>query len=320
LRKHANSPEGRFSDPRTFGIVQTTTSPLEDKTTIELEIHRHHFERCDSTNESAIEWLKTASSGDIGIFTTDHQLSGKGQRGARWEHGKGLDLAWTLAINWEPDTSAKLALHANVWFALNKAIALATLQTIDDALKPAASPTRIKWPNDLYVQSGKIWEKCGGILIENAWKGQHISGSVIGIGINALSSDLPRYRTSLSQVAPNIKADQFDPRILGKSLEKNVRLAIEEWKVACTFSSSAAAAYHQKMSKLFDACLLAKGIWKSYRWKNEAKVGKIAAVDGSGRCIMEWKKTEDSGSLQSIENNKQLQWSWIYDQLDAEAN
>jgi hypothetical protein len=48
-----------------------------------------------------------------------------------------------------------------------------------------------------------------------------------------------------------------------------------------------------------------------------------------GRCIVEWKTSEDSadsggkkdaGASEAIENNKQLKWSWIYQQQNERTD
>jgi BirA family biotin operon repressor/biotin-[acetyl-CoA-carboxylase] ligase len=47
-------------------------------------------------------------------------------------------------------------------------------------LKKGCEDVTIKWPNDLYHNSGKI----GGILVENQLSGNRFSSSVVGIGLN----------------------------------------------------------------------------------------------------------------------------------------
>jgi hypothetical protein len=71
-----------------------------------------------------------------------------------------------------------------------------------------------------------------------------------------------------------------------------------------------------ELNGAFDEALLAKDTWKAYRWKGVEKVGKITAVDAAGRCRMEWQPLTGSTSTESIENNKQLEWSWIAEQFD----
>jgi BirA family biotin operon repressor/biotin-[acetyl-CoA-carboxylase] ligase len=44
----------------------------------------------------------------------------------------------------------------------------------------APEPIRLKWPNDLYVEQGKL----GGILVEVRWREQSVEWVAIGLGVN----------------------------------------------------------------------------------------------------------------------------------------
>ena len=291
-----------------------------------MHIHRYHFERCKSTNDAAHDWLKTAVPGSAGIFTTTDQVEGKGQRGTAWDQEHGKDLAWSIAFCWEPQISIQIQRQPNAWFDFNKAATIAAIQTINDTLGDHRPPTCIKWPNDLFVKKGDVWSKCGGILIENTWQGQHIGSSVIGIGINALSTSLPPFRTSLAEIVPHQTGEQLQPMAIGKALENNIQLALENWRQAYTQGAEFAAAFRRETSAAFNRQLLARDEWKAYDWKNEGKFGKVLSVDDMGRCIMEWKAPEDlnlpheTGVIEAIENNKRLRWSWIYQQQDASTD
>ena len=176
------------------------------------------------------------------------------------------------------------------------------------------SEVRIKWPNDIYISSHNQWKKCGGILIENTWQGSEIGSTVIGIGINALSTELPASRTSI--VGASAPGARVDLQALAKALEENVLDALNGWQKSALQTTDATTAYLNELNRTFDAALLAKDTWKAYRWKGVEKVGKITAVDAAGRCTMEWQPLTGSTSTEAIENNKQLEWSWIAEQFD----
>ena len=97
--------------PRTFEMTPFPKQCLRKRKAITLHIHRYHFESCNSTNEAAHDWLKTALPGNVGIFTTTHQIEGKGQRGTTWDQKRGKDLAWSIAFHWEPETSNQIRKH-----------------------------------------------------------------------------------------------------------------------------------------------------------------------------------------------------------------
>ena len=276
-----------------------------------MDIHRHHFERCESTNHEANRWLKLNFNGRVAVFTAEDQFEGKGQRGSRWEQAPGLDLAWSMAIKWPKGTAAMAMKHEDAWFLINKGVTLAALETVQEALGASPSNLCIKWPNDLFVQNQEIWKKCGGILIENTWQGPSIVGTVIGIGINALSSHLTDTRTSLAEVTGQGPQTEFQPQFLAKQLEKNVLHAIHQWESSISDAAFILRQYQQELTRRFDGRLLGLCVWRVYRWKGVNRIGKITGVDQSGRCLMHWQEGEPENYIQAIDNNKQLKWSWL---------
>jgi len=102
------------------------------------------------------------------VVVANAQTAGRGQRGRAWqsEHGAGV---WLTLIERPSDASALDVLSLRVGLALAP------------ALDPfAASPVRLKWPNDLYVDGRKL----GGILIEARWREGEPDWVAIGAGIN----------------------------------------------------------------------------------------------------------------------------------------
>ena len=76
----------------------------------------------------------------------------------------------------------------------------------------AGAPVRLKWPNDLFVDGGKV---CG-ILVESRWRDQRIEWVAVGMGINvrrppdvptasALRADATRVSV-LEAIVPAIRA------------------------------------------------------------------------------------------------------------------
>jgi BirA family biotin operon repressor/biotin-[acetyl-CoA-carboxylase] ligase len=60
---------------------------------------------------------------------------------------------------------------------LSLRVGLAAARALD---RFAAEPVRVKWPNDLYVDDGKL----AGILVEARWREQAVEWVAIGLGIN----------------------------------------------------------------------------------------------------------------------------------------
>ncbi len=129
------------------------------------------FDSLPSTND----YLKQAVSDCDGlpegtvVWALD-QTNGRGQHANEWLTEKGENV--TLSILLKPKN-----LLASEAFRLSKCIALAVQSTVSHF---ANNPTRIKWPNDIYIDSQKI----AGILIENTIQGEYVKYTVVGVGLN----------------------------------------------------------------------------------------------------------------------------------------
>lgn len=150
------------------------------------------LEEVDSTNQYATQLLQQQPAPIAGtIVTTNYQYNGKGQRGNGWHSEAGKNMTISLILY-------PKQLFAHQQFALSQTIALGIYQFIC-TLVTDATKVRIKWPNDIYYENKKL----GGILIENTIHGQHLSSSIVGIGLNInqihFPSTLPN-PISLSQI------------------------------------------------------------------------------------------------------------------------
>lgn len=123
------------------------------------------FESVTSTNDVLRESCYT--HGDMVL--ADTQTKGRGQRGNTWESEPGKNLTFSLKL--EPSF-----LPAGMQFLLSEVAALA----ISDTLAYYGFKPSVKWTNDIYIGDDKV----AGILIENDIIGNHLSGSIIGIGLN----------------------------------------------------------------------------------------------------------------------------------------
>jgi BirA family biotin operon repressor/biotin-[acetyl-CoA-carboxylase] ligase len=142
-----------------------------------IEYHLTHYDVIDSTNILLKKLLveKMAAAGTV--ILADEQLKGKGQGKNTWYSGAELNL--TLSVLFE------LNLKTNRFFAIAEFVSLALV----DTLLHFGIQAKIKWPNDIYVENGKI----AGILIENILEGPVIKHSVVGIGLNINETVFPDY-------------------------------------------------------------------------------------------------------------------------------
>lgn len=110
------------------------------------------------------------------LIVADHQTEGRGRDGRSWLSQPGSSVMFSIVIR--PDRPEALSL-------LPVRIGLILARTLDDLLITRGAPKedapfiRLKWPNDLIIEEGKI----GGILVEGVSRGAEQS-IVIGVGIN----------------------------------------------------------------------------------------------------------------------------------------
>lgn len=123
-----------------------------------------------STNTAIRELMDAGQELPEGsVLWAGFQGKGRGQMGNCWESEAGKNLTFSVVLY--PDV-----IEARQQFLISQIASLSVKKTLDFY----TGNIRIKWPNDIYRQDGKI---CG-MLIENDLSGSFIRRSIIGIGIN----------------------------------------------------------------------------------------------------------------------------------------
>lgn len=107
-----------------------------------------------------------AESGTLAL--ADRQTAGRGRAGKSWASAPGAGV-WLTMIERPGDTLSLEVLSLRAGIAVAGAL---------DRFAP--EPIRLKWPNDLYVDRGKL----GGILVEARWRERTVEWVAIGVGIN----------------------------------------------------------------------------------------------------------------------------------------
>ena len=132
-----------------------------------------HLGVVDSTNSyaraNAERLWGAAGRASMVVVYADEQTAGRGQRGNVWQSSAGENLLVSIMVR-------PLSLPVVSQFALSQAIALAVCR----AMEYYEVDTRLKWPNDVYVGSGKL----AGILVELDYCGSFVEQAVIGVGLN----------------------------------------------------------------------------------------------------------------------------------------
>lgn len=219
-----------------------------------------HLKKTISTNSYLKEKEQQESGKKFVVVTTDFQISGRGQRGNSWESEKGANLLFSILCR-------PSSLAAAEQFKLSQIISLSIKEELDNYGKGFS----IKWPNDIYWNEKKI---CG-ILIEHNLTGNHISESIIGIGINInqafFKSPAPN-PVSLAQITGKKQnKEEILVRILTR-FERYYQL-LEQGK-----SDSIAQNYFQSLFR--------KNGFHLYRDKEEEFYACIEAVEPNGCLIL----------------------------------
>ena len=133
------------------------------------------------------------------LVLADAQLAGRGRAGRRWESQAGSGI-WLTLIERLNDPSALDVLSLRIGLRAARALDRFATERIG-----------LKWPNDLYLGSGKL----GGILVESRWRGTRPEWTAIGVGINvhsvsftggaALGSAVSRVEV-LAELIPAVRA------------------------------------------------------------------------------------------------------------------
>lgn len=134
-----------------------------------------------STTGSTNDLLKQAvRSGDANypppgtVYLTDFQERGRGRLDRRWEAPPGTSLLFSILFR--PDWPVK----QQGWLTMLAGLAIA--EAIEEQI---SQPVRLKWPNDILLESGGGWGKVCGILLEGHLPDTHQAGyTILGIGIN----------------------------------------------------------------------------------------------------------------------------------------
>ncbi|ESS06119.1 MAG: birA, biotin-[acetyl-CoA-carboxylase] ligase region [uncultured archaeon A07HB70] len=154
-----------------------------------------------STNSRARD-LAAEGAADV-VVLADEQTGGRGRRGRGWTGPSGGVYASLLV---RPDRPPA---HAPVF-------TLATAVAVVRACDPLGVDARIKWPNDVLVDTGGEARKLAGILSEMEGEAGRVAWLVAGVGVNAnVDADaLPAGATSLRAVRGDVDRAAFVRRLL----------------------------------------------------------------------------------------------------------
>ena len=132
----------------------------------------------DSTNDEVKRRISDLDN--LSVLSTLSQTKGRGQGDHIWISEPGSNLLFSIVLKYSSSAdsvqSPLLSVQAHDQIVISQITALSVV----DLLAAHEIEAKIKWPNDIYVGDKKI---CG-ILIEHSVRGNWLTSSIIGIGLN----------------------------------------------------------------------------------------------------------------------------------------
>jgi BirA family biotin operon repressor/biotin-[acetyl-CoA-carboxylase] ligase len=136
--------------------------------------HIHFVHDVPSTNTFLKEQVKARNIQDPYAVSASMQSEGRGQRLNKWLSQPHANMLASFLVS-KPGKIGDIA-------RLNNAAALAVVQCLEAY---HVGGIKVKWPNDVYVNSKKI----AGILTENTFADGGVKDAIVGIGLNVNQLD-----------------------------------------------------------------------------------------------------------------------------------
>lgn len=134
-----------------------------------------------STNDDARAWAAEggARRGARLVVVADAQARGRGRHGRAWSSPPGASLALSIVL--------RPALPA----ARVPVVAILAGLAVRRAIAVRAPDARVKWPNDVVVQTAERLRKIAGVLVESSFAGAQVDHVVVGVGVNVARDAFP---------------------------------------------------------------------------------------------------------------------------------
>jgi len=137
-----------------------------------------HLPSCASTNDETV--TRALAGAEEGLLVVaGEQTAGRGRRGRVWHSPAGENLTFSLLLR--PALPARQATPVTLLAGAALATALAGLGFVP----------RLKWPNDVLLDTANGPRKVAGILTEMASEAGNVRHVVLGVGINVNAETFP---------------------------------------------------------------------------------------------------------------------------------
>ena len=219
--------------------------------------------------------VKNGTANHGTVYFTYEQTAGKGQRNKQWLSNKGENIILSIVI--EPkQLLVKQKFHLTI---------LTALAVKDLFNKYSTELFKIKWTNDIYFGD----RKAAGILIENVVRGNLITNSIIGIGINI----------NQTQFNPELKSPVSLKQITGKTYDV-IKLAEELCVILQDRYLQLINNNTEALVSEYNQHLYKQNQLINFKKNGVLAEGRVMAVDDAGRLIIKT-DTESAFEFGSIE-------------------
>jgi BirA family transcriptional regulator, biotin operon repressor / biotin---[acetyl-CoA-carboxylase] ligase len=213
---------------------------------------------CGSTSDEVAARAKNDAQEGL-LVVANAQTNGRGRRGRTWHSPVGENLYCSLLLR--PALPARRAAPLTLLAGVALARALATLDFAP----------RLKWPNDLLLDTGAGLRKAAGLLADMASEGDRVRHLVLGLGVNVNARDFPE---PLEHLATSLRLVRGLPVDRGRLL----------------------AGFLNAFEPIYDDFLLGKAALDE--WRRYAVLGQACWVDGNaGRIEGIASDVDDAGAL-----------------------
>lgn len=174
--------------------------------------HILHFSEIESTNNYAQSHLKELFL--PAFIYADYQSKGKGQQNNVWYSEPKKNLLSTVVL--------PVYLPIQKQYYLSQWISLIIIKVLVQ-LGISKHLIKIKWPNDILIETNDGYKKISGILIENNIDNHIILTSIIGIGININQTNfqqLQKIATSIALITHKNYSIEYVIELLLKSIRE----------------------------------------------------------------------------------------------------
>jgi BirA family transcriptional regulator, biotin operon repressor / biotin---[acetyl-CoA-carboxylase] ligase len=220
-------------------------------------------ERTGSTNADLL--ARAASGTDVAgaVLIAEHQTAGRGRQGRRWSASPRAQITMSVGVS-------VVDVPVEGWGWLSLATGVAIVDAVTPLLGVAGVQARLKWPNDVLANGGKL----AGILAEVARP-----VVVIGLGLNVTQSpdeiDDPGATSLLDLGVPAPDRNQLVCALL-----RELGRRIVAWRVARGADWALAAAYRERSLTIGTRV-------RAHLPGGKELVGTASGIDDQGRLCLE---------------------------------